>query len=245
VSEYLANNKRDRITIHVSTDDTFLSSDVDLIDTPESTSNSCVGKQEKFVGKLMSAFFCLLLIFSLFTVAAFGQASGSDNQSESNTIPKELASQTIQANQSSGVYTVTFKNWDGSVFFTTQAAEGADALLPQDPSRDGYEFIGWTPKPDNVQADLEIVAKFVPVQMQTVTVNYLFEDGTEAARPVVISVHRGYPLHRYIQSPTVIGYAPDRLAVPYSSDAVTRDTTITVTYKPAFVTPTITTLQAA
>ncbi len=62
-------------------------------------------------------------------------------------------------------YTVTFKNWDGTVLKTQEVAPGADATAPQDPSRKAdadyeYDFARWDNAFTNVQADLVITAEF-------------------------------------------------------------------------------------
>ena len=40
-------------------------------------------------------------------------------------------------------YTVTFKDWDGSVLKTEQVAYNTGASAPTEPNREGYRFTGW------------------------------------------------------------------------------------------------------
>ncbi|MEI6603018.1 MAG: InlB B-repeat-containing protein [Clostridia bacterium] len=70
-------------------------------------------------------------------------------------------------------YTVTFKNWDGSLIGTPQAVSyGASAVAPAIPVRVGYTFTGWDTTFDNITGDLTVGALFQanPVPM-TPTIN--------------------------------------------------------------------------
>ena len=40
-------------------------------------------------------------------------------------------------------YTVTFVDWNGTVLKTETVEEGASAIAPSNPTRDGYTFVGW------------------------------------------------------------------------------------------------------
>ena len=42
-------------------------------------------------------------------------------------------------------YTVTFLNYNGETIFTTQIKEGDRIIVPENPVREGYTFMGWTP----------------------------------------------------------------------------------------------------
>ncbi len=57
-------------------------------------------------------------------------------------------------------YTVTFKDWDGTVLKTEQVEEGQSATAPANPTREGYTFIGWDKDYSNVQSDLVVTAKY-------------------------------------------------------------------------------------
>ena len=43
----------------------------------------------------------------------------------------------------SSLRTVTFLDWDGTVLKTQQVEVGTAATAPADPTRNGYNFIGW------------------------------------------------------------------------------------------------------
>lgn len=56
------------------------------------------------------------------------------------------------------VYTVIFKDFDGVVLSEVIVEKGQDAPLPDSPTRDGYNFIGWDREVNNIQQDLEVIA---------------------------------------------------------------------------------------
>ncbi|MFL0251444.1 X2-like carbohydrate binding domain-containing protein [Clostridium neuense] len=58
-------------------------------------------------------------------------------------------------------YTVTFKNYDGTVIGTPQAVNyGGSATAPAAPTRTGYVFAGWDKAFDKVTGDLVVTAKY-------------------------------------------------------------------------------------
>ena len=65
-------------------------------------------------------------------------------------------------------YTVTFKDWDGTVLSTQTVEEGAAATAPAAPSRTGYTFTGWDVDFSNVTSDLTVTAQY-SVNSYTIT----------------------------------------------------------------------------
>ena len=65
-------------------------------------------------------------------------------------------------------YTVTFKDWDGTVLKTEQVAEGESATAPNNPTRTGYTFTGWDKAFNNITANTVVTAQYT----QNTTVNY-------------------------------------------------------------------------
>lgn len=57
-------------------------------------------------------------------------------------------------------YTVTFKDWDGSVLKTQTVQSGSSATAPDNPTRDGYSFTGWDKTFNNITSDLIITAQY-------------------------------------------------------------------------------------
>lgn len=63
------------------------------------------------------------------------------------------------------LYTVTFKNPDGTVLKKDKVKEGESAITPiNPPKRAGYVFVGWDKDFTNVQSDLEVTAVYEIVQ---------------------------------------------------------------------------------
>ncbi len=67
---------------------------------------------------------------------------------------------TVTYELASVLYTVTFKDWDGSVLKTQTVASGGSATPPPNPTRDGYTFSGWSENYTNVTADVDIIAQY-------------------------------------------------------------------------------------
>lgn len=65
-------------------------------------------------------------------------------------------------------YSVKFYNWDGTILSEETVAEGKTATLPQNPEREGYDFIGWDNSVANIKEDVEINPAFEKKQF-TVT----------------------------------------------------------------------------
>ena len=53
-------------------------------------------------------------------------------------------------------YSVKFYNWDGTVLSEQTVSEGKTATLPENPVREGYDFIGWDNSITNIKEDVEL-----------------------------------------------------------------------------------------
>ena len=67
--------------------------------------------------------------------------------------------------QNTSVYTVIFKDYDGTTLSTQEVIAGDPAITPANPVRDGYTFIGWDKSFDRVISDLVITALYNRVSM--------------------------------------------------------------------------------
>ncbi len=67
-------------------------------------------------------------------------------------------------------YTVTFKDYNGTVLKTTTVKEGKTAAAPSIGARAGYEFTGWDKVITNVKSDLVVTATYEKI---TYTINYV------------------------------------------------------------------------
>ena len=69
-------------------------------------------------------------------------------------------------------FTVTFKDYDGTVLKTQIVDKGSNAIAPITPTREGYDFVSWSGSYTNVTADQTVVATYVastPSATYTVT----------------------------------------------------------------------------
>lgn len=58
------------------------------------------------------------------------------------------------------LYTVTFVDYDGAILGTDKVHYGTAATAPEDPTREGYNFVGWDNDFSNVTDDLTITATY-------------------------------------------------------------------------------------
>ena len=86
-----------------------------------------------------------------------------------------MADLVVTAQYEINTYTVTFKDWNGTVLKTQQVQHGGDAEAPADPTRVGYTFTGWDKEFTNITADLVITAQS---EINTYTVTFKDWDGT-------------------------------------------------------------------
>ena len=86
-----------------------------------------------------------------------------------------MADLVVTAQYSINTYTVTFKDWDGTVLKTQEVQHGGDAEAPADPTRVGYTFTGWDKEFTNIMADLVVTAQY---EINTYTVTFKDWDGT-------------------------------------------------------------------
>ena len=71
-----------------------------------------------------------------------------------------MADLVVTAQYEINTYTVTFKDWDGTVLKTQEVQYGGDAEAPADPTRVGYTFTGWDKAFTNIMADLVVTAQY-------------------------------------------------------------------------------------
>ena len=71
-------------------------------------------------------------------------------------------------------YTVTFKDWDGTILKTESVAEGGSATAPSNPTRTGYKFSGWDKTFSNITGDLIVTAQYI----KQYTVTFVDYNGT-------------------------------------------------------------------
>jgi uncharacterized repeat protein (TIGR02543 family) len=72
-------------------------------------------------------------------------------------------------------YTVTFKDWDGTILSVNTVEEHDCATAPDNPEREGYTFTGWDVSFTDVVSDLVVTAQY---SIKTYTVTFVDYDGT-------------------------------------------------------------------
>lgn len=69
-------------------------------------------------------------------------------------------------------YTVNFYDWDGSIISTQTVEEGEDAVLPENPEKEGYNFVGWDKSVSNIRQDTDFFADFRKKEFTVVFVDW-------------------------------------------------------------------------
>ena len=80
-----------------------------------------------------------------------------------------------------------------------------------------------------------IAALAIADGQHTVIINYVFENGKQAAPSWTATLAEGSNLEQTVTSPTVVGYKPDQATFNVSVNNITENKTYTVTYYPANV----------
>lgn len=80
-----------------------------------------------------------------------------------------------------------------------------------------------------------IAALAIADGQHTVIINYVFENGKQAAPSWTATLAEGSSLEQTVTSPTVVGYEPDPATVNVTVNNITENKTYTVTYYPANV----------
>ena len=75
---------------------------------------------------------------------------------------------------------VQFVDWDGSLIARCYIEEGASAIAPANPTREGYTFIGWDKEFSNVTEDLVVTALYKEAG-HNMTYTLLFQNGIDEA----------------------------------------------------------------
>lgn len=69
-------------------------------------------------------------------------------------------------------YTVNFYDWDGTIISTQEVVEGDDAVLPNNPEKEGYDFVGWDKSVSNIKEDTDFYANFKKKEYTVVFVDW-------------------------------------------------------------------------
>ena len=80
---------------------------------------------------------------------------------------------TITIEAAANKYTVSFVDYDGSEITSVEVEEGKAATAPDNPTREGYDFVGWDTDFSNVTSDLTVKATYT---VKTFTVTFVDYD---------------------------------------------------------------------
>lgn len=69
-------------------------------------------------------------------------------------------------------YKVNFYDWDGTIISTQTVKEGEDAVLPENPEKEGYDFIGWDKSVANIREDTDFFADFKKKEYTVVFIDW-------------------------------------------------------------------------
>lgn len=123
-------------------------------------------------------------------------------------------------------YTVTYKDWDGTVISTQKVTEGENATMPStDPEREGYDFICWNDTATNIKDDL-IVSPVYRIKTYAV----VFVDWTKES-VVLQHYEHGQPLVPPEMEATDDSYIVGWDAIIDGTTTVTDDMVVTAKYE--------------
>lgn len=69
-------------------------------------------------------------------------------------------------------YEVNFYDWDGTIISTQTVKEGEDAVLPANPEKEGYDFLGWDKSVSNIREDTDFFADFEKKEFTVIFVDW-------------------------------------------------------------------------
>ena len=118
----------------------------------------------------------------------------TDNSWSNTNVQFTNMTYTVTYELASVLYTVTFKDWDGTVLKTQTVASGGAASAPDNPTRDGYAFSGWDKDYNHVTSDLVVTAQYTKNPIITFIQNsggYVLCNGTRYVGNSTVSVQRG------------------------------------------------------
>lgn len=110
-------------------------------------------------------------------------------------------------------YKVTFKDWDGRELQSGFVVQGQDAVPPANPTRSGYDFVGWSDDYTGIKSDMVIFAIYETEDPNAKKVLVTFYDDDEttvlATRNVTIGQVVELPVDPTKDGYTFIGWVGD------------------------------------
>lgn len=103
-----------------------------------------------------------------------------------NATESTVENSVLETDPTPTTYTVTFKDYDGTVLKTETVETGKAATAPANPSRNGYSFSGWDKAFDNITADTTVTATYVENNVPMLSVSSA--NATAGATKVTLTV---------------------------------------------------------
>ena len=141
--------------------------------------------------------------------------------------------------EGSTYHKVEFQDDEGSVLATQYVENGANLVMPEDPAKEGNKFVGWFYGEEKVtaqtpvSADMTVKAKFAPITVYTVTVNYLLkEDQTSKVAESVVRSYTADDAEDEIISPAAVQVEgkgtlyPEQASVTVNPSTLTQEETV-------------------
>ena len=97
-------------------------------------------------------------------------ADGTGSEVTDSTTVNTASEHTLCAKWTIKTYTVTFKDWDGTVLDTQTVKYEKAATTPDDPERTGHTFTGWNKDFDKIICNMTVTAQYT-INTYTVTFN--------------------------------------------------------------------------
>lgn len=144
----------------------------------------------------------LTRVVALMLAVAMLILSGCSKKQEggSSIVSEESSSNVSADNSSSGItetesFTVTFKDFDGTVLKNQKVESGKGATPPQNPVRENFKFAGWDKSFNEVTSDLVVTATYITTKTVIYAERVSVDKGTKQAKVDI----------RVINNPGILG----------------------------------------
>jgi len=129
---------------------------------------------------------------------------------------------TVTAKYEAITHTVVFEDYDGTTLFEQVLGHGETANAPDEPNREGHDFLGWDKAVEAVTEDLTVIARYEPTTYTVVFEDY---DGTIISeQQVVHGADAPLPLDPSRVGYTFVGWDGDH-------ENIEADTIVTAEYE--------------
>ena len=102
--------------------------------------------------------------------------TGWDKVVPTNVVSNDVYTAVFESNYID--YRVEFKNWDGTTISSKTYHYGDEVMIPENPTRDGYEFISWDKDVSTTVASNEVYTAVYKENSKTYTVEFKNWDGS-------------------------------------------------------------------